>query len=79
LGSSPLALDYLAQRLVEQERELIDEIGRCLAGFDHDTEARQLAESILARETRRFQTLTTLVSLSPMKREPYLTISTLAA
>jgi hypothetical protein len=74
-----LALDYLAQRLVEHERELIDEIGRCVAALDHDLEARQLAEDILARETQHFQTLTKLVSLSSTTGEPYPATSTLAA
>ncbi len=59
-----LALDYLAQRLVEDERELIDEIGRCVAALDHDLEARLLVENILAREMQHSQTLAKLITPS---------------
>jgi bacterioferritin (cytochrome b1) len=57
-----LALDYLAQRLLEQERELIDEVSRGVARLDDDPEARRLAEDVLASEERHFKMLTGLLS-----------------
>ncbi len=66
-----LALDYLARRLVEHERELIEEIGRFVAGLGGDLEARQLGEDILARERQHLPTLTELVAPSSSRREPH--------
>lgn len=66
-----LALDFLAQRLVENERELIDEIARSVALFGRDPEARQLGEAILASEAQHLRTLTELVSPSLSRGESY--------
>src|SRR5690242_20275948 len=46
-----LALDYLAGRLIEHERQLIDEVGRCAEQLAGDPEAKRLAEEVLAGET----------------------------
>ena len=56
-----LALDYLAQQLVEHERELIERIARTVAGLGDDADARQLGEDILALERQHLKTLTKLV------------------
>ena len=66
-----LALDYLARRLVEHERELIDEIARSVARLGGDPEARQLGEAILAVERQHLRTLTELVSPSLPRSEPH--------
>jgi bacterioferritin (cytochrome b1) len=66
-----LALDYLARRLVEHERELIDEVARSVAWLGGDPEARQLGEAILASERQHLRTLTELVSPSLPKAEPH--------
>jgi hypothetical protein len=66
-----LALDYLARRLVEHERELIEGIGRCVAGLGGDPETRLMAEGILAREMQHFQTLTELVGSAPLGGEAH--------
>jgi uncharacterized membrane protein YccC len=73
-----LALDYLARRLVEQERELIEEIARSVAWLGGDPEARQLGEAILASERQHLRTLTELVSPSSPRSEPH-PITSLAA
>jgi hypothetical protein len=65
-----LALDYLAPRLIEHQRGLIEEIARCIAGLGGDPEARRLAEDILAREKRHYRTLAGLVSPSSPGRAP---------
>ncbi len=57
-----LALDYLARRLVEQQRELIREIAACAADLGGDPEASRLAEEIVAGEKQHLRTLTELVS-----------------
>jgi hypothetical protein len=59
-----LALDYLARRLVEHERELIEEVARSVAWLGGDPEARQLGEDILAGERQHLRTLTELISPS---------------
>ena len=66
-----LALDYLARRLVEHERELIDEVARSVAWLGGDPEARQLGEAILAVERQHLRTLTELVSPSLPGSEPH--------
>ncbi len=66
-----LALDYLARRLVEHERELIEEMARSVAWLGGDPEARQLGEDILASESQHLRTLTELVSPSPPRSEPH--------
>jgi hypothetical protein len=66
-----LALDYLARRLVEHERELIEEITRCVAWLGGDAEARRLGADILASERQHLRTLTELVSPSPPRSEPH--------
>ena len=66
-----LALDYLARRLVEHERKLIEEITRCVAWLGGDAEARRLGEDILASERQHLRTLTELVSPSPPRSEPH--------
>jgi hypothetical protein len=66
-----LALDYLARRLVEHERELIDEVARSVARLGGDPEARQLGEAILAVERQHLRTLTELVSPSVARSEPH--------
>jgi hypothetical protein len=73
-----LALDYLARRLVEHERELLDEVARSVAWLGDDPEARQLGEAILAVERQHLRTLTELVSPSLPRSEPYL-VPSLAA
>jgi hypothetical protein len=55
-----LSLDYLAQRLGEQERLMIDEIGRCAAQLAGDPEAKRIADEVLAREKRHLNLLTGL-------------------
>jgi hypothetical protein len=65
-----LALDYLAGRLVEHERELNDEAARSVARLGGDPEARQLGEAILAIESQHLRTLTELVSPSVARSEP---------
>ena len=66
-----LALDYLAPRLVEHERELIDEVARSVASLGGDPEARQLGEAILAVERQNLRTLTELVSPMLPASEPH--------
>ena len=66
-----LALDYLARRLVEHERELIDEVVRSVAWLGGDPEARQLGEAILAVERQHLRTLTELASPSLPRSEPH--------
>lgn len=56
-----LALDYLALRLIEHERVLIDEVVRCGEQLAGDPEAKQLAEEVLAGERRHLSLLTRLV------------------
>jgi hypothetical protein len=73
-----LALDYLARRLVEHERVLIEEIGRCVAGLGGDLEARQIGDEILARERLHLRTLTELVSPCSPRSEPH-PVTSLAA
>jgi hypothetical protein len=73
-----LALDYLARRLVEHERGLIDEVARSVAWLGGDPEARRLGEDILAGERQHLRTLTELVSPSPPRSEPH-PVSSLAA
>jgi hypothetical protein len=55
-----LALDFLARRLIEHERQMIDEIAHCVEQLADDPEAKQLAEEILAGEKRRLEMLTRL-------------------
>ena len=66
-----LALDYLARRLVEHERELIEEITRSVPWLGVDSEARQLVEAILASERQHLRALTDLVSPSPPRDESH--------
>jgi hypothetical protein len=66
-----LALDYLARRLVEHERELIAEVARSVARLGDDPEARRLVEAILAVERQHLRTLTELVSPSLPRSEPH--------
>jgi bacterioferritin (cytochrome b1) len=66
-----LALDYLARRLVEHERELIEETARRVAWLGGDPEARQLGEAILASERQHLRTLTAFVSPSPRESAPH--------
>jgi hypothetical protein len=73
-----LALDYLARRLVEHERELIEEIARSVAWLGGDPEARQLGEDILASERQHLRTLTEHVSPSSLRSEPH-PVTSLAA
>lgn len=73
-----VALDYLARRLVEHERELVEEIGRFVAGLGGDREARQLGENILASERQHLRTLTELVAPSSPRSEPH-PVTSLAA
>jgi hypothetical protein len=55
-----VSLDYLAERLIENERQMIDEIRSCVEQLARDPPARQLAETILANEARHLQLLTDL-------------------
>jgi rubrerythrin len=64
-----LALDYLARRLLEQEREMVDEAGRCVARLDDDPEARRLAEDVLASEKRHVKMLTGLLPPTVVRDE----------
>ncbi len=73
-----LALHYLARRLVEHERGLIDEVARSVAWLGGDPEARQLSEDILASERRHLRTLTELISPSSPRSEPH-PVTSLAA
>jgi hypothetical protein len=73
-----LALDYLARRLVEHERELIEEMARSVAWLGGDPEARQLGEDVLASERQHLRTLTELVSPSSPRSEPH-PVTSLAA
>jgi hypothetical protein len=60
-GYNDLALDYLVQRLIEHERLMIDEIGRCAEQLAGDPEAEGMAEEVLAGERRHLGLLTRLV------------------
>jgi bacterioferritin (cytochrome b1) len=73
-----LALDYLARRLVEHERELIEEITRSVAWLGDDPEAKQLVEDIFASERQHLHNLTELVSLSSPRSESH-PVTSLAA
>lgn len=73
-----LSLDYLARRLVEHERELIEEITRSVACLGDDPEAKQLVEAIFASEKQHLRTLTELVSPSSPRSEPH-SVTSLAA
>jgi hypothetical protein len=66
-----LALDYLARRLVEHERELIAEVARSVAWLGGHPEARQLGEAILPSERQHLRTLTELVSPSSPRGQPH--------
>jgi hypothetical protein len=55
-----LALDYLAQRLLEHERGMIDEIGHCAEQLAGDPEAEGLAEEVLTEEKHHLGLLTRL-------------------
>lgn len=55
-----LSLDYLVQRLIEHERLMIDEIGRCAQQLAGDPEAKRLAEEVLAGEKQHLGLLTGL-------------------
>jgi hypothetical protein len=55
-----LSLGYLAQRLVEQERLMIDQFRSCAAQLSGDPEAERIAEEGLAREARHLDILTRL-------------------
>jgi hypothetical protein len=52
-----LAVDYLVGRLIEQERQMSDEIERCAEQLTGDPEAKRLAEEVLANEKRHLDTL----------------------
>jgi hypothetical protein len=64
-----LALDYLAERLVDQAQELIQEIAWCVAGLGDDSEARLMAEDILASERQHHRRLTELVPFASPRTE----------
>ncbi len=55
-----LSLDYLARRLIEHERLMIDEVGRCAEQLADDPEARRMAEGVLANEKLHLGLLTRL-------------------
>ncbi|MGE3808491.1 MAG: hypothetical protein AB7K24_27825 [Gemmataceae bacterium] len=66
-----LALDYLALRLVEHERKLIEEIARCVDELGTDPEALQLGQSLLASERQNLRTLTELFSPHTLRATPH--------
>jgi hypothetical protein len=66
-----LALDYLAPRLVEHERKLVDLVARNVLWLGDDTEARHLGEAIFAIERQHLRTLTELVSSSLPRNESH--------
>jgi hypothetical protein len=55
-----LALDYLVQLLIKDERRLIDEIARCAEQLAGDPEAKRLADEALAAEKLHLELLTSL-------------------
>jgi hypothetical protein len=55
-----LSLDFLARRLIEHERLMIDELGRCAEQLAGDPEGRRMAEGVLAGEKRHLGLLTRL-------------------
>jgi hypothetical protein len=57
-----LALDYLARRLVEHARTIVEEVARGAEALDRDPEAKRLAEHILRGELKHLRALTGLVS-----------------
>jgi hypothetical protein len=71
-GYNDLALDYLGRRLIEHERLMIDEIGRCAEQLAGDPEAGRMAEEVLAGEKRRLGLLTRLAPQGAPQREGHL-------
>ena len=67
-----VALDYLAQRLIEHERLMIDGIGRCAEQLAGDPEAKRLAEQALAGEKRHLGLLTRLAPQGGARGEGHL-------
>jgi len=59
-GYDDLAAGYLARRLVEHGRLMIDEVARCAGQLAGDPEARRLAEEALAREKENLALLSRL-------------------
>lgn len=55
-----LALDYLAQRLIEHQRVIIAEVARHAEQLAGDPEAKQVAEEVLAGEKGHLALLTRL-------------------
>jgi hypothetical protein len=78
MAYNDLALNYLAKRLVEQERELIEEIARSVAGLGDDPEVRTLGNEVLAGEKQHLRTLTEIVAPSSPRNESHL-VSSIAA
>jgi hypothetical protein len=62
-----LSLDYVAQKLIEHQRSMIDEIESCDHQLQDDPEARHLTEEILASEQRRLIRLARLIRLKPAR------------
>jgi hypothetical protein len=53
-----LALDYLMQRVIEDQQQLINEVAAGREQLADDPEARQLADEILANEKQHLEMLT---------------------